>query len=146
MTSQQSHDQNQLPASFGMPAIHPHLTSIPAFTEEDVRTYISSHPFFSKAIGYTEPPILSSIKFMTSREASALMHGAHTGLADDAIVCYVELCGTFMITGGPAPLPATTRPAPVKPFHTVHEVFDAQTGNLLMAGGGPDQEGASRHT
>ena len=35
MTSQQSHDQNQLPASFGMPAIHPHLSSIPAFTGEE---------------------------------------------------------------------------------------------------------------
>jgi hypothetical protein len=68
-------------------------------------------------------PTVTRVLFTTSRHAGELMQGQSVGLADDAVVCYVELSGTF--TGGSAPgvTPTVT--------HTAAIVFDGHSGNML---------------
>jgi hypothetical protein len=62
---------------------------------------------------------------MTSAQASQRMDGESIGLPDDAIVCYVELSGEFLLTWGPV--------APTVPYVTVGIlVIDAHSGNILV--------------
>lgn len=121
-----------VPAStrgLGLPAIRPSILA-PAsvrFTISDVQAYLQTHPFPG---GHPVPGATASvvtIQFMTSEQASALMHGAQTGLPATASVCYVKLHGPFTQEGSPVP--------PGGQLPTVDygvEIFDAQTGNLLM--------------
>ncbi|RAQ93989.1 hypothetical protein [Thermogemmatispora tikiterensis] len=67
------------------------------------------------------------MQFMTSEQASALMHGADTGLPATAPVCYVKLRGPFTLEG--LPVPPGARQVPIVPYEV--EIFDGQTGNLL---------------
>jgi len=55
------------------------------------------------------------------------MHGESTGLFDDALVCYVEFYGTFRTGSAP-------EGEPTERTGTAQQVFDAHTGNLLVAG------------
>ncbi|MDQ2904052.1 MAG: hypothetical protein M3Y81_10905 [Chloroflexota bacterium] len=68
-----------------------------------------------------------SIQFLTSAQASALMKGAETGLPATAAVCYVKLKGPFTLV---APVAPGARPLPTVAYGV--EIFDGQTGNLLM--------------
>ena len=55
------------------------------------------------------------------------MQGESTGVPDGTLLCYVELHGTFMVHG-----PESQGRTQI--YHTAVEVFDAQTGNLLIIG------------
>jgi hypothetical protein len=77
------------------------------------------------------PPTILKILFVSSKQASDLMHGESTGLPDGALACYVELRGPFnpvMMS-----VPPGTR-IQQKPVEIGVEVFDAETGNLLEWG------------
>ncbi len=52
----------------GYSAIQPHLDTIPAFAEDDVRQYVLAH-HFSGGITYVEEPKLKRIVYTTSKEA-----------------------------------------------------------------------------
>jgi hypothetical protein len=65
----------------------------------------------------------AKVVFLSSQEASLLMKGESTGISNTSLVCYVELHGTVSIESA---LEGN------QTFHKVIEVFDAQTGNLLM--------------
>src|SRR5260370_19422198 len=70
----------------GVPAIKASLPGhIPAFTEGDVRSYVHAHPF---AQGIDDSKI-TSIRFIPSSQATALMKGERTGIGDNEMVCYV---------------------------------------------------------
>jgi hypothetical protein len=71
-------------------------------------------------------PSVVRVAFLTSAQVSALLGGESTGVPDDTLLCYVELQGNFTF---PSPQGTT------QTFTKGVEVFDAQTGNLLMDGG-----------
>ena len=122
------------PISPGITAITPHLVPVtenaPRFTESDVRAYLK-HFDTSAIVGPTvsgKPFTIRKIQFMTNKEVFILTHGENPGLADDAVVCVVELYGPFYMTT--ISVPPGRKPFP--PMDSVSVVFDAQTGNIIM--------------
>jgi hypothetical protein len=118
----------QLPSPpSGVPAITPHLDvsdqSLPTFTAEDALAYMASHPAFM--LQSLAPVTVVSAQFMTDAEYSARFH-SETGLAPNKLLCVIEVHGRFR------PMSA---PPGVKPgiYHVVEMVFNARTGNFLMA-------------
>lgn len=112
----------------GIPAIHPQSNTVdpstPAFTAADVEQYINNTPM-PRNLAANIKPVIVKIEFETSREVSALLSGESIGVPDDTLLCYVELQGTFIFTR-----PDGSTITSQKGF----EVFDAHTGNLLVAG------------
>jgi hypothetical protein len=114
----------------GVPAITPRTQSTPAFTVEDVRAYYQTNPFHGGPTVSGTPPTIVSIKFITSQQARTLMGDESVSRPDGALVCYVELLGPFFPTCVSVP-PGQALPATVDGGV---EVFDVQTGNLLVWG------------
>jgi hypothetical protein len=108
----------------GMPAITPRNDCTPSFTEQDVRAYLQTHQELIQAPD-APPATVTLVQFMTSAQASQRMHGESIGLADDAIVCYVELSGEFMPRSYPPGF--TPHPSSVGIL-----VIDAHSGNILV--------------
>lgn len=127
-----------VPRSPGLPAIRPSLqaasttsaasTLIPRFTSADVQAYLHTHPFVGGQVVQGATASIASIQFMSSAQASALMHEAATGLPATAPVCYVKLNGPF--TQQAAPVAPGAKQLSAVAYGV--EIFDAQTGNLLM--------------
>lgn len=115
----------------GLPAIQPHLDTIPAFTEDDVPAFFATRPFKAIRISFESKPAVTNVLFLTSTEASALMHETPISSTPDKQVCYVELSGDFLFSGGPSPGGPSPNEEVVR-FHTMHVVFDAETGNMLV--------------
>jgi len=113
----------------GVAAIKPHLATssgtAPTFTATDAEQYVTAHPFANTNVTVIETPTVIQATFMTSAALSAQLDGESIGRPDTALVCYVKLQGTFLFMGPKGPL--TT--------HIAYEVFDAETGNLILAGG-----------
>jgi hypothetical protein len=101
-------------------------TGIPAFTLADVERYFQANPILTM-VG--KPGTIVKLAFMTSQQASVLMDGETTGLPDDALVCYVEFHGPFVLNNIPTP-PGAKIPV----VQNVQIVIDAQTGNELVFG------------
>lgn len=100
-------------------------TSEPAFTASDAAQYAQTHPlFYAQVVG---PFKVLSAQFMTSQQLRDRLGGESTGLPDNALVCYIELQGTFLFGGRPGDKTLT--------FHTAYEVYDAADGNIVMSGG-----------
>jgi hypothetical protein len=117
----------------GIPAIHPSINigadappSIFAITQNDVKAYVTTHPLFRNTIA-TKISI-SKIIFTNESNLYSLV-GEGTGLLSTAAVCYVEVMGNFQF-----PVPSGASPVV---FNKGFEVFDGQTGNLVLAGGRP---------
>jgi hypothetical protein len=108
----------------GLPAITPRNNCAPSFTEQDVRAYLQTHRELIPA-PHAPPTTVTLVQFMTSAEASHRMDGESIGLADDAIVCYVELSGEFM----PYDVPSSVTP---HPSSVGVLVIDAHSGNILV--------------
>lgn len=109
----------------GHPAITPRTSTqngSPTYTTGDAVQYVQSHRV-PHTFGSSTRPIVDSSSFMTSREASKLLNDEYIGVPDNALVCYVTFHGTFVV---PAPQGQTAA------FTKGIEVFDAQTGNLLL--------------
>jgi len=121
----------------GVPAIKPHLCSIPTFTQQDVRQYMRTVTRFTGIrIRQTSPEyIVTRILFITNGVANDPNGlNADTGPSDsNLIVCYVEVYGTFRVDGGP-PRPPGATPSPQTVLHHGQMVFDGVTGNLLVMG------------
>lgn len=115
--------------SLGLPAVRPSLpaNSTIRVTTADVQAYLNTHHFTGGPLVKGAAFSIVSIQFMTSTQASALMKGEETGLAATAPVCYVRLHGPF------TPI-ASTAPGTGQLSTVAYgiEIFDAQTGNLLM--------------
>ncbi len=91
------------------------------------RTYLKTHPFVGGPTVKGVRASIVSIQFITSEQASVLMRGEQTGLPPTASICYVKLHGPFTPV---APLAPGAKQLPTVPYGV--EIFDAQTGNLLM--------------
>lgn len=113
----------------GAPAIQPHLASsspmVATFTTADASQYALVHGMPENPRSESSP-VITRVMFATSAQVSAILNGENTGLPDNYLLCYVELTGTFAFAG-----PQGT----VISYQKGFEVFDAHTGNLLMAGG-----------
>lgn len=113
----------------GRPAIQPTLsTGTQRFTVADVKAYLSKHSFPSGPTTTGKPATIRTIQFISSKKASLLIQNESTGLADTEIVCYVELYGPF--TNIYVPVPPGAKSYPKTDIGV--EIFDAQTGNLLL--------------
>ncbi len=112
-------------SSLGLPAITPRNDCTPSFTEQDVRDYVSQGVSLGK-IAVIGQPTVTRVTFMTASDASRMLHGEYIGLPDDAIVCYVELSGTFRVDAPFGAHPADS--------HTAELIFDAHSGNLIITG------------
>ncbi|HEU5348484.1 MAG TPA: hypothetical protein VFU63_07705, partial [Ktedonobacterales bacterium] len=114
--------------TMGSPAIKPHMNmsdpQLPTFTREDVIAWVSVNPV--GRMPALEPPTIVKVEFTPDSEVKKVL-GASTGLPGTALVCYVELHGRFAARVPPG--------SPPRIFKRVWEVFDARTGNVLMAGG-----------
>ncbi len=112
------------PPPVGVPAIRPHLPTIPAYTAEDVQRYFQQTGAQS-AMGHVT---VLRVLFISSQEVCARLQGESTGFALETLVCFVELQGVFY----PHTYPPGFHPLPSS---YAYEVFDAQTGNLVMFNG-----------
>lgn len=112
----------------GMPAIaRKGNTSL--LTTADVAHYVTAYPFPGGPMASGGVPTIIILQLMTSREASNLLGGEDIGLPDNAQVYFVVLRGPFVMENMHVP-PGEQVPA----VDRGDEVFDAQTGNLLLWG------------
>ncbi|BCL81454.1 hypothetical protein ccbrp13_39190 [Ktedonobacteria bacterium brp13] len=144
-TSTANCDPKQIPSvasdpanGIGSPAIKPHLCSIPTFTEQDVRQYMSTVTSFNgfRILQASPNYSITRILFVTNQTANAANGlNADTGIIDPhLIVCYVEVYGNFSVAGGPH-IPAGRSTHIVRPVsHHGQLVFDGVTGNILTMG------------
>lgn len=112
------------------PAIKPHLCSVPTFTAQDVRHYMSTISRFSSLrIEQVSPHFtVTRILFVTNQVANDILN-ADTGITDDSlIVCYVEVYGDFTVD---SPF-ATNKKPPL--YHHGQIVFDGITGSEIDMG------------
>lgn len=120
--------QNRTSSVVGAPAIVPRLSSDlagPAFSTSDAASYVTSHPMWRNLAPWSAPTV-EKVEFLTSQEVSAILSDESTDMPSNALLCFVQLKGTFTF-GNPSGTTIT--------YHVGFEVFDAHTGNFLMAGG-----------
>jgi hypothetical protein len=98
-----------------------------------VKDYFATQPGFPKLPSVGAPPQVVKVQFMTSQELADLL-GMSLGRPAPALLCYVNLRGTFQVSG---PLSQQGQPS-VTTVNCAYAVFDAHTGNLLLAGTRPD--------
>jgi hypothetical protein len=116
----------------GSPAIRPtHPSETPAFAVDDVRRYLNSTPGALVDSLKSKASISRIDCSLDAGKVSALLHGRNTGLPNDLRVCYVELSGTFNFYVPPS---ARSSRGSTLAFHSGFQVFDARTGNLVLAG------------
>jgi len=102
---------------------------VPAFTADDMRSYLQSAPL--SAGGSTlsgGPPAIETLEFVRCKELTDRLNTS-IGLPDDALVCYVVLRGPFWMTNVSYP---PGRRHGVGVSQTVQETYDAGTGHLLV--------------
>lgn len=95
-------------------------------TTAQVRSYVLSHriPRALEATGI----VIKSISFLPSEQVSALLHTAPIDVPARQPTYLVLMTGTFVFSGPPGQTPT---------FPVGVEVFNANTGNMLQAGGLP---------
>ncbi len=127
----------------GIAAIKPHLnmanantaTNVATFTEDDVRQFVNAHPSWG-LIKSNTPFTIEKIEFLSSHEATikiATSLANVVGATPDKLLCLVTVRGSFAMAGSP-PVPGQTV-GPAKTFTHAFQLFDAQTGNLILMGG-----------
>lgn len=120
----------------GIPAIKPHLTvgpNQPTFTADDVRAYIAAAGIGPGKARANGPYQIESIIFMTSGEARTRLD-VRSGQPDPALLCIVTIRGTFTLSGPQNPRDGSVS---VVTLHTLVQIYDAVTGNLIGTDGQP---------
>jgi len=118
----------------GTPAIQPRSDSIPAFTDQDVRDYLSaltgSGPLMGSRIILHGQPMITQIIFPTIHDLGRAT-GAGTWEANypaDMPICYVELSGHLQFLG------LGSRAPQGEGINTAFVLFDARTGHHFVTG------------
>ena len=121
---------SEWPEPTGVPAITPCVQisdaaalTTPAFTAEDAIAHVACHSAFM--MQSLAPPRVVGAQFMTYAQFVARF-GAEPGLAPNKLLCVVEVHGRFRQLSVP---PGVTP----RVYGVVLSVFNAQTGNFLMA-------------
>src|SRR5258706_89257 len=114
----------------GTPAIRPRNDCTPAFTEQDVRSYLAAHLQLAmpNVTAVVRHPQIVSIQLLSMRDLSREPYALAWRVPSDRIVCYVVLHGPFSPLLVPPHHPLLPSPRPV------FLVFDAHSGNLLGNG------------
>jgi len=120
-------------------APHPNGPGIPALTPQSrqqngamfdtttVSTFVRGHPMpRTLRIGSSKPAAIQKIVFAKSQDISKLLDGENLGVPSNTLLCYVQMRGTFEF-------PTPSRGGGYVSDQGV-EVFDATTGNLILAG------------
>lgn len=115
----------------GRPAIQPCSDSIPSFTEQDVRDYLSRGVSLGK-IGVLGQPTVTQIVFTTIHDLGGATGDSsfESNYPADLPICYVELSGAFRVLSPYGR--GTSREASTRT--TAFIVFDARTGNRFLMG------------
>ena len=98
------------------------------FTKDDVAAYFKTHNLPMNASSTSDFRV-DALEFLTSKQVADRLQGASPGLADNERVALATLTGTFIFTGPPQGKTSKTAR-----FSRAYAVFDAASGNLLMAG------------
>ncbi len=114
----------------GSTGIHPRNDCTPSFTQQDVQDYLAHGVSLGK-IGVVGQPTVTRVVFLTIGDLGRASGDSEWGAnyPVDLLVCYAELGGTFWVSGPPD---GGTPP----PDSAAFIVFDAHTGNQLVAGTG----------
>ncbi len=105
----------------------------PAYTAEDVRTYLTTHPSGELATESGAPFSIDAVEFVGPEQARQITRGSTDGsVAPGDLVCIVRLTGPFAGHGISLPPGVRLRRPPT---HATL-VFDAHTGRLMMQGFG----------
>lgn len=108
----------------GSPAIRPLRPTAPAFPEQAAASYAQAHPFPNSITG--TPLRVPAARFIRSEAVPRFADGSRTDLPAGKLVCYVLGRGALQFAGSPG---RAVR------YGYGYEVFDATSGNLLLAGG-----------
>jgi hypothetical protein len=124
---------------WGASAIQPHIDAIPAFTEQDVRDYLSSLNVSGSLMGSRiilhGQPTITQIVFSTIHDLGRAT-GDGTWEANypaDLPICYVELSENMQFIGPPGHR-RSQRASQGEGIGTVFLLFDARTGNHFVTG------------
>ena len=103
--------------------------AVPIFTTDDARNWVLAYP--PRVRRGLEVFEVGNAYFITAAEADHRLStgsglSSATGLAPDALVCFVEIYGHIEMLGGVRPGVITSS------YRNVDEVFDATTGNILV--------------
>ena len=96
----------------------------PAFTKDAVIAYVLKNPIGGK-IAQEGTPTVEKIELLKNTELSQKLNGTTIGTAQETLVWYVVLNGTYSVSA-PGGTPQI--------FHKAMIVFDAHTGNILDTG------------
>lgn len=115
----------------GAPGMHPtHPGQTPAFSKDELRQYLLSTP---GAFGTNKPSAVKITRLdcdTNGGDIGAILQRVNI-LPNELSVCYVEFLGTVTYYGLPSQKSAR---GTLLTFSTGFRVFDAKTGNLLLAG------------
>lgn len=107
------------------------------FSEADVRQFLSSQPQWGM-IKSVAPFTIEKVEFLTAREVKARINqdvATMMGVADTTSFCLMTGRGSFVMAAGP-PLPGQPQTSNTgATFQRAYQLYDAQTGNLIMMGG-----------
>jgi len=133
----------------GSPAIAPHLNGVPAFTTDDMASYVKNHGLQTN-FGDGSPTIVQNA-FLSSDALGQMLNlpGSMLGLTSQASGLKgamgrsagqttrptdAKLVGLVVLQGHFVWPPATSSsPPPTSPY--AYEIFDAKSGNLIIYGG-----------
>jgi hypothetical protein len=113
----------------GMPAIPPR-TNGTLLSIADVQHYVLTQPFPGGPTVSHQQPKIVKLLLTTSRQASNLLGGEYVTSSENLKVYFVVLNGPFLMENISLPQGINEMPT----ANHVFEVFDAQTGNLIVWG------------
>jgi hypothetical protein len=101
--------------------------------EADVRSFAMHSPLPPKIAEASDQRAVSAVNCgMTTEKMSVVLKRKAVGLTPGKGLCYVELTGSFKISGPPNALKRLPQS-----YSKIFEVFDRKTGNMLMSGAIP---------
>jgi hypothetical protein len=116
-------------SSQGGTAIQPRNDCTPSFTQQDARDYVANSASLGK-IGSDGQPTVTRVVFLTIADLGRASGDSEweANYPASTLVCYVQLTGTFSVSGPPGANGASDNSAFI--------VFDAHTGNQIVVGTG----------
>ncbi len=106
------------------------------FSEADVRQFLHDHPEWGQ-FKSTAPFAIEKVEFLTAREVKVRINqdvATIMGVPDTTSFCLMTGRGSFVMAAGP-PLPGQPTSNTGATFQRAYQLYDAQTGNLILMGG-----------
>jgi hypothetical protein len=107
------------------------------FSEADVRQFLKDYPSWGQVRSLT-PFTVEKVEFLKASEVTTRIKqdvAKIVGVPDTTLFCLVTAQGNFSVASGP-PVPGQDPNAHQGvTFTHAYQLFDAQTGNLIMMGG-----------